>query len=212
MPPRTVVAFDLDGTLTRRDTLLPFLRRACGGAPTCLALLAQAPLLLRSLGGASPRDQAKEAVLGRLLRGRRVAVLEKAAEVFAAELVARGMRPEMIERVRAHGQAGHELVVVSASPEIYVRPLARELKIDNVLATRLEVDGSGRLTGQLEGSNCRGSEKVSRLRGWLGPDATLLWAYGNSQGDRELLAQAERRVHVGHGRRLPPLGEDPAAE
>lgn len=212
MPPRTVVAFDLDGTLTRRDTLLPFLRRTCGVARTCQALLAQSVPLVRSLAGVASRDEVKAAVLGPLLRGRSVTALEKVAEEFAVRVVSRGMRPEMVERVGAHRRAGHDLVIVSASPEIYVRPLARELQIDNVLATRLEVDGAGRLTGRLEGFNCRGSEKVARLRDWLSPDGSLSWAYGNSQGDRELLAQAEHRVHVGHGRRLPPLGADLAVD
>lgn len=196
---------DLDGTLTRRDTLLPFLCRASGRCRTYHALLAQSLLLLRSPARGTSRDHAKEALLSRLLRGKKVVVLEKAAEAFAAEVVSRGMRPEMIERINAHRRAGHELVIVSASPEIYVRQLARELRIDTVLATRLEVDEHGCLTGRLEGSNCRGPEKVVRLRGWLGPDMTLAWAYGNSRGDRELLALADQRVHVGHGRRLAPL-------
>ncbi|MDQ3680174.1 MAG: HAD-IB family hydrolase [Actinomycetota bacterium] len=205
MPTHTVVALDLDGTLTRRDTLLPFLCRAVGRGRTYQALLARSLLVVRSMAGWTSRDHAKEAVLRRLLRGQSVADLERAAEAFAAKVVSRGMRPEMTERIRAHRRAGHDLVIVSASPEIYVRPLARRLQIDTVLATRLEVDESGRLTGRLEGANCRGSEKVVRLRDWLGPHGTLAWAYGNSRGDRELLALADQRVHVGHGRRLPPL-------
>lgn len=211
MPSPTVVALDLDGTLTRGDTLLPFLCRAFGRGRTYHALLAGSLLIFRSMAGWTSRDHAKEAVLRRLLRGQSVADLERAAEAFAAEVVSRGMRPEMTERIRAHRRAGHDLVIVSASPEIYVRPLARRLQIDTVLATRLEVDDSGRLTGRLEGANCRGPEKVVRLRDWLGPHGTLAWAYGNSSGDRELMALADRRVHVGHGRRLPPLVLDAGA-
>lgn len=205
MPVRTVVALDLDGTLTRRDTLLPFLYRVRGRGRTLWALASQAPLLVRSLVTARCRDRVKEAVLSRLLRDQSVAALDHAAEAFAAEVVANGMRPDMMEQIQAHRRAGHDLLIVSASPEIYVRPMARRLGIDTVLATRLAVDESGRLTGRLEGLNCRGAEKVSRLRDFLGQDATLAWAYGNSRGDRELLTMARTRVRVGNGGRLPPV-------
>lgn len=210
MPVRTVVALDLDGTLTRRDTLLPFLCLVRGRARTFAALAYQAPLLVRSSGGGTCRNRVKEGVLSRLLRGQPFSALDQAAEAFAAKLVARGMRPEMMERIRAHRRAGHHLVIVSASPEIYVRHLARRLGIDTVLATRLVVGEDGCLTGHLEGPNCRGAEKVARLRQWLGADVALALAYGNSRGDRELLALAEHRVDVGHGRRLPNLVLDVA--
>ena len=69
------------------------------------------------------------------------------------------------------------------------------------MATELEVDADGRCTGALVGGNCRGPEKVRRLHAWLdahhgGRDAVELWAYGDSPGDRELLAAADRPVWV----------------
>ena len=69
----------------------------------------------------------------------------------------------------------------------------------NVIATRLERDPGGRLTGRLAGLNCRGPEKARRVREWLaGHDLTgaELWAYGDSPGDAELLAAADHPVRV----------------
>ena len=86
-------------------------------------------------------------------------------------------------------------MIVSASFELYVEPLGSLLGVDGVLATRLVTD-AGRFTGDLDGPNCRGPEKVQRLHAWLdqhhgGRAAVELVAYGDSPGDRELLADAD---------------------
>lgn len=211
MKSRTVVALDLDGTLTRSDTLLPFLWRACGRRRTAAALVAHSFLIVGSMTGIASRHDAKERLLARLLRGRSVSDLEEAADVFADAVMATGMRAEMLERIERHRRQGHELVIVSASPELYVESLGRRLGVDAVIGTRLEVDEAGCLTGRLEGLNCRGPEKVARLRTWLGDNGTVAWAYGNSGGDRELLALARHGVRVGRRGGLPPLVEGSAS-
>ena len=79
-----------------------------------------------------------------------------------------------------------------------------------VVCTRLEQDASGRLTGRLQGANCRGPEKARRLRAWLEAEGLAdaeVWAYGDSEGDAELLAQADHPVWVRRVEILPePLG------
>src|SRR5581483_9290555 len=73
---------------------------------------------------------------------------------------------------------------------------------DAVLGTRLEIDGDGRLTGRLDGPNCRGPEKVERLRAWLGGDGDVtVHAYGDSAGDRQLWEFADHAYRV-RGNRL----------
>ncbi len=205
-----MVAFDLDGTLTRGDTLLPFLRRACGGTRTSRAVLAQSLLVVRYLRGGGWRDRLKEGLLGQLLRGLELAALEDSAEAFADLVVGSRLRAPVLERVEWHRDQGHELVIVSASPELYVAPIGQRLGFEEVLGTRLECDGDGRLTGRLVGRNCRGREKVVRLREWMGHDPAFLYAYGDSAGDRELLEAADVGVRVVRGR-LPPLAAAPAS-
>jgi HAD superfamily hydrolase (TIGR01490 family) len=194
---RPLAAFDLDGTLTRRDTLLPFLFRAVGRDETYRALLASSlPLARAAARGGAHRDVAKAAVLRRVLAGVPSAALAEAAEAYADHVVAHGLRPDVRARVDWHRNEGHELVLVSASPELYVTPIGRRLGFDEVLATRLEIDGTGLLTGRLIGANCRGPEKVVRLREWRGDALVLAYAYGDSAGDREMLALAATGVRV----------------
>ncbi len=190
-PARTVAAFDLDGTLTRGDTLLPFLRQVCGRTRTARGALAHSLLAFRPLASDRHRHQAKEAVITRLLGGVDLTALREAAESFADEVVTHRLRPGIVERVELHRAAGHHLVIVSASPEVYVKPIGRRLAFDAVLATRLEVAADGRLTGRIDGLNCRGAEKVERLRAWTGHAAAFVYAYGDTRGDRELLAAAD---------------------
>jgi phosphatidylglycerophosphatase C len=203
-----VAVFDFDGTLTRGDTLLPFLRRAGGGLPLLVALLAGSVRF-----GLAPararRDRAKEAVLARVLAGEPLERLASVAEAYAVHLVGRRLLPSTRRRLEWHRRSGHAVVVVSASPELYVSPVGRRLGVDAVLGTRLEVGDDGRLTGRLAGPNCRGPEKAARLRAWLGPGPAELWCYGDSAGDAELLALADHPVRV-RRRRIPSLPEEPA--
>lgn len=204
-PPAAVAAFDFDGTLTRRDTLLPFLVHVAGRRAVARALVEAAVPLALALVGRGDRGAQKERVLGRLLAGRPRAALEASAESFAEAAVATRLRPEVMAHLRAHLAAGDAVVVVTASPELVVAPIARRLGPVTVLGTRLEVGDDGRLTGRLAGANVRGPEKLRRLTDWLGDGgATLRWAYGNSSGDRELLAAAAEPTWVGRRARRRP--------
>ncbi len=201
MGQRVVAAFDFDGTITRRDTVVPFLVYACGRARVAAALAAVSPQLTLALTGRGSRDDPKEALLRRLLAGRDAAPIAEAGRAFAQRLAndSTRLRPDTLEKVRWHRDQGHELVLVSASLSTYLEPLAPQLGFDAVLATTLQVGPDGRFTGRLVGRNCRGVEKVDRLRAWLGghdPDECVIWAYGDSSGDTELLAMAHRPHRV----------------
>jgi HAD superfamily hydrolase (TIGR01490 family) len=199
-----VAAFDFDGTISHRDSLLPFLVSVRGPVAVGLALFRIAPQLACMAVGRGDRDATKERLVGKLLTGHPADELREAGRRHASALVHR-LRPATLERIRWHREQGHELVMISASPSVYLEPLAAELGFDAVLATRLQDDGAGRLTGRLEGGNVRGAAKVSRLEGWLGGrEPAALWAYGDSSGDRELLARADHPFRVGRRGTIAP--------
>jgi phosphatidylglycerophosphatase C len=198
---RGVAAFDVDGTLTPGDTLLPFLTAVCGRVPTITAMTIESPRFAGMALGRRSRDDVKERLVRRLLRGRDAATVRSAGDRYAATVVDR-IRPEMRERVAWHRSRGHEVVLVSASLDVYLTEVARRLDAA-LLCTRLEVGADGRLTGAFDGPNCRADEKRCRLEEWLaphdGPKATV-WAYGNSGGDEAMLAMADHPVRVKRGR------------
>jgi phosphatidylglycerophosphatase C len=191
-----VAAFDFDGTLTQRDTLVPFLRRTCGSRRVAVAASRAA---LR--GRNRSRDQLKLALLASLFTGWPADRLDALGEAYAGELRAY-LRPAMLDRLRWHQTQHHAVVVVSASLGAYVRPLAAALAVDAVLAVEMVADGDGVLTGEVVGgANTRGPGKVECLRAWLAErfspgTAVELWAYGDSDGDRELLRVADHPTWV----------------
>lgn len=197
-----VAAFDVDGTLTTRDCVTPFLRELAGSR--LIGTLARHPLAVLLAALTRDNDRLKEIACA-ALAGLDAHAVETRGATFAREVRGAWMRPDTLARLDHHRALGHRVVLVSASLEPYLRPLGALLHADGVLCTQLEVDDAGVLTGRLAGANCRGPEKARRLQGWLaerGLERAELWAYGDSRGDRELLALADQATDV-RGRTLP---------
>ena len=197
-----VAAFDVDGTLTTADCVVPFLRRTAGTSRLAGRML-RSPVTLGRAAMRRDRDALKAASVAAAFAGLPVEAVEADAAVFAGEVYDRRLRADVVDSLQAHLDAGDTVLLISASFEVYVRPLGELLGVHDVLASRLQVDG-GVLTGRLDGPNCRGPEKVVRLLAWLdrhagGRDAVHLSAYGDSTGDRELLANADEPHWLGRG-------------
>ena len=200
MSRRIIAAFDFDGTLTRGDTLVPFLVTVAGRAAVLRALGAESARLALAAVGRGNRDVVKERLLTRLLTGRSYAEVEAAGRRFGAELTRSSITTEGRDRIAWHLREGHEVVMVSASLAVYLDEVARILGVTHVLCTSIGVDERGMCTGNLRGANCRGVEKATRLRALFGDDDVELWAYGNSRGDDEMLALAQHPVRARRGR------------
>jgi phosphatidylglycerophosphatase C len=196
--PQGVAAFDFDGTMIRGDSFIPFLVRVVGPRRFGQIVIISSPATA-SAYRVGRRDASKAALIQRFLRGYPADRLAELGQIYGEQL-ARKIRPAMAERVAWHREQRHLQVIVSASFAIYLGTTGGALGMDAVLATELEVGGDGRLTGRLQGANVRGSEKKARLEAWiagrLGDRPYRLWAYGDSSGDRELLAMADHPVRV----------------
>jgi phosphatidylglycerophosphatase C len=204
-----VAAFDFDGTLTEGGSVLDFLIAVCGTARVVAATAALAPRLAHgAVAGGTAADGTKEELFERVLAGQDAARVEEVSERFARHHLSRHLRPDVRARFDGHRARGDRVVIVSASPEVYVRVAGQLLGADGVVATRLAVDDHGTLTGRYEGANCRGEEKLRRLRAWMDEDGVVpdrLWAYGNSRGDLRMLGAADVGVNVGRLGRLGRL-------
>lgn len=205
---RRIAAFDFDGTLSRRDTLVPFLAMASGRrrfAQVCGRLgLAGA----RRSVDLRDRDDVKQQLLRELFVGRDEEELRRLGARYARDLLSDQLRPDVLSRLEDHRRAGHEVLFVSASLVYYLEPLADLLGVCAVLAVEpAQLDG--RLTGELVRPNVRAEQKALRLREWLGAPAdgpvegTRLWGYGNSSGDHELLQMSDHAFWLGRPNKVP---------
>ena len=192
-PPRkdqAIVAFDFDGTLTVRDSFTQFLRWRAGAGGWFLGLSRMAPDLA-AYAGHRDRGKLKAASVREFLKGTPRAQLEADAEAFAGQVWPGFMRYDALACWKDWGEKGAYRVIVTASPETTVAPFARRLGAEALLGTPLLFEGDDRVAGAFAGPNCRGEEKVLRLRAAFGEDMQLAAAYGDTTGDTEMLAVAD---------------------
>ena len=183
----SLAIFDLDGTLVRGDTLVPFLRRIAGTISVAVSL--------RHLAF-EERGDAKRSVLRSVLAGLPEDDVRVEAERFARDVANSRLwrRCEVIglaQRLRD----GHSVGIVTASPQLYAEPLAEYFGLDWAIGTRLAVDAQGILTGEIEGENCRGPEKPRRVA-LAFPNALVAHAVGDSEADEPMLAVAQQPLRV----------------
>ena len=190
---RKIYAFDFDGTLTTKDTLLEFIRFAKGSGQMFRGFLLFSPLLLLMKLHLFPNWKAKQKIFSYFFKGMNIDDFNALCTHFA-EQNKHLLRPAGIEKVRqAIEEEQATVLIISASIDNWVRPFFDEIdKKIQVLGTQIETNG-GRLTGQFTTKNCYGQEKVNRLTA-LYPhrEAYELIAFGDSRGDKELLDFADK--------------------
>jgi phosphatidylglycerophosphatase C len=192
-----VALFDLDGTLTWRDTLLPFLLGFTGRRPHRALGLWRLPFAFLSYWQDRDRGALKSRVIRMIMRGERRAVIDAWADAFVQNLKAKQrFRPLALAVVEAHRAAGDRLVLMSASPDLYVPLVGRLLGFERTVCTEVEWQGD-RLDGHLKTANRRGEEKLrcmTSLREQY-PGLPII-AYGNSASDLDHMREADRALLV----------------
>lgn len=179
----TLAIFDLDGTITHRDTLFPLVLRHLALRPwRLLRLFGVLPALLRY---AFDRDRGalKQGLLRATMRGTSRSEIDALSREFVRGKIAHGCFRDALAAIRRHRDAGHFLVLMSASVDFYVPEFGRQLGFDQVISTEVRWDGD-RLDGTLTSANRRGEEKARCVRALLGEhQAADSFAYGNSASD-----------------------------
>ncbi len=181
--------FDFDGTLTRRDSLTDFLRHTFRPWRLAAASIVLAPVMTRYAFGRVEAGPAKERVLAHFYRGRAYADFAGAGEQYALQRLPLTLRPSATRKLFWHTEQRHEVVIVTASVEEWIRPWAEKFGA-RVIGTRLE-QRDGRLTGRLATPNCKGDEKIRRiLEHYDLQDFERIHAYGDSEADKPMLSLA----------------------
>ena len=191
-----IAIFDLDGTITYRDTLFPLVLRQLARRPwNLLRLFFVAPAALRYLFD-HDRGALKQSLLRATLRGISRNELAAASAEFVRDTIAHRCFRDALNAIRRHRDAGHHLVLMSASVDFYVPEFGRQLGFDEVISTGVAWNGD-LLDGTLTTANRRGAEKARCLRALIQERRdSEVFAYGNSASDLPHLAIARHGLLV----------------
>lgn len=185
----TLALFDLDGTLTRGDTMLAFIRFRSGPWRYMRMFLPAAVIHALGRTGLLSADAGKRRLMRAAFAGTPTGDVMRDAERFAKVEMPGLMRAGAMERLRWHVGEGHRTIIVSASCSVWLAPWCAVEALE-LIATGLE-ERDGRYTGELSTPNCKGEEKVHRLRAKLDfADFERIYAYGDTPSDRPMLALA----------------------
>lgn len=197
---KKVYLFDFDGTLTCADTLLEFIRYACGRHRFFIGFALFSPLLVLMKLHLYPNYRAKQRLFAWYFKGMSIDNFDLVCRRFAHHNQ-RLMRLKALDRLREIFHNNETLCVVSASIDNWVRPffdnISKASRSDfRVIGTEVEVDTDGVLTGRFRTHNCYGAEKVRRVleaMPQLKSNRDDFWvvACGDSRGDKELLEFAD---------------------
>jgi phosphatidylglycerophosphatase C len=192
-----LAVFDLDGTITRHDTLVQYVLGFLKSRPwRLLGFLLALPTVALYLLRRVDRGALKAVVIHWTLGGATRQQIDAWTARFVPALLARGVFKEAMERISSHRRNGDVLVLMSASPDLYVPAIARQLGFNDVTCTGVRWNGD-RLDGHLTTANCRGPEKARRFEALRAahPGRPTI-AYANAASDIDHLRLANRGVLV----------------
>ncbi len=184
---KTIVAFDFDGTLTKKDSFIEFVKHSKGIAAFIFSLPILAYFWISVQLRLITLDKAKEKIFKYFFKGMPLKEFNYKCEEFSNR-IDQFLRDEAKKTISNFNKPDCKKIIVSASIENWIEPWARENGFNNVIATQIEVNDSGVLTGCFLSKNCKGKEKVSRiLKIFPERESYQLISFGNSKGDKELI-------------------------
>ncbi len=192
--------FDFDGTLTTKDSMIELIRYAHGTKGLILGLLANIWYLVMMKLHLYPNWRSKERILAHFFGGMSAEAFDVLCNNFAA-LHHTDIRPQAIAEINDIIAQGGKVIVVSASAENWVAPMLAKAfnSMPTLSGTHLEVK-DGKITGIIEGRNCYGEEKVNRIKEYMQANDIeradyYIYAYGDSQGDKQMMEYADESFY-----------------
>jgi len=189
-----IALFDFDGTITTKDSLINFVQFAVGKREYYIGMLKLSRMLITFTFKLIPNYIAKEKFISYFFKDWESTSFDKIAVTYSLKKIDEIIRTKAMEKINWHKEQGHQVVIVTASMESWLKGWCKKNGVD-LIATKLEsIDN--KLTGKFTTKNCYGIEKVKRVKEAY--DLKLydyIYAYGDSSGDKELLAIADESFY-----------------
>ena len=185
-----LVLFDFDGTITRDDSLLEFVAYVVGFKKFFRGILVLSPILAAYKLGLASNNFTRRKLLGYFFAGMSADKFDKICKKYSTTHIEDILKQSAMDKIATYKAAGDKIVIVTASLEDWLRPWCAAQGLE-LLGTKIRRKG-GIITGEIEGQNCYGAQKVARVRAAYDVQAfDRVIAYGDSRGDREMLEFAD---------------------
>lgn len=189
---KTLALFDFDGTLTRKDSLIEFIRFAQGDIPFAGGMIQLSPMLIAYKLKLIRNDKAKEKMISFFFKNTDEVKFRQLASEYSLREIDKIVKRKALEKLVWHQKNNHRVVVVSASMECWLKPWCDKNNLE-LISTKLKFS-NGAFTGKFVTKNCYGIEKVNRITDYLNlDDYDEVYAYGDSKGDKEMLELANHQ-------------------
>jgi len=189
-----IALLDFDGTITTDDSLIKFIRFVVGDIKFILGMAILSPMIIAYKLKLIPNYKAKQYMLSYFFKGMTEQKFIQVANLYSLKHIDTILRPKAMDKIAWHKEQGHKVVIVSASIECWLKPWCDKHDLD-LIATKLEIKDST-VTGKFLSKNCYGIEKANRIQEQYNlDDYDHIYAYGDSRGDKELLALADESFY-----------------
>ncbi len=182
--------FDFDGTLTHHDMYTRFILYSASPMRLFLGSIFLSPLYLLYRLGIIPARKLRPLVSYCAFVGRDKDTITTLGKQYALSVIPKSIRPEMMKVLKQHQAEGTEVVLVSASLDIYLQPWCESMGI-RLICSQMAVE-QGSYTGRYLAGDCSCEMKATKVQQqFCLTDYSEVFAYGDTHEDLAMLALAE---------------------
>ena len=203
---KNLALFDFDGTLCKKDSFTGFIFYALRKRHIVKQGIKILPWIQAYYLNVYPAPAMRSKLFRAMFSNADALELQQIAQDYAASLMSQLNLP-LLKQLKQHQALGHDIVLVSASVDIYLEPLCHLLNIDLICTQTEQINNS--YTGQYTTPDCSSEQKKLRILEKYSLDHySVIYAYGNSIEDQEMLELADHAYMVGVDKSLPKLPTD----
>lgn len=190
-----LVLFDFDGTLTRKDTFIEFIKFCKGRYYFVFGVTILSPVMVAYKLGLLPNWRAKEILFSFFFKGISQLEFQSKGKEFVSQILPSLIRASTEKCIAQYKASGYRMVIVTASAEEWIKPWAVQRGIDHIISTKWEAREQI-LTGKIQGRNCYGLEKKNRIEAEIDlSNYESVIVYGDTSGDKEMLELATTKFY-----------------
>ena len=181
-----IAFFDFDGTITEADSTARFIRYLVGDSKFYIGIFLLLPFMFLYILNLISNNSIKQILITYFFKGKNINEFKKHAEYFSLNMLEPLIRKKALKEIEWHKENGHDIVIVSASIDLWLRPWC--IKNDVALISSMLEVNDNLITGKTRNRNCYGLEKVARIKELYNlSEYSYIYSYGNSRGDYEML-------------------------